>query len=301
MPRKTLKSQAFGGTALQHDAGEFITFIMDVLHDELNFNRDKPDYQKQLGLMTEQEQDARNTINVQLAIHQEWQRYLAGDNSLISHLCHGQRVYVLECSHCRKSTKQWQNFQMLLANFPEKYSVPGAPRSIGLVDLLRTSYTRTATELIEESKCDGCNMVGTRRSSLWVSRFPDYLIIECVRFWNRHDVMGKVSTHVTFPDMLDLTEFFIPITGDAPGDLKVLPEQKGPFIYDCYGVTQHFGSSLQGGHWIANARSLDKANTSNARQWHEFNDSTVKKSRFEATQGPSSHATHIFLKRRRAF
>lgn len=96
-----------------------------------------------------------------------------------------------------------------------------------------------------------------------IYRVPRILIISLKRFKTSRSRYGfgggqKIDTLVEFPlDGLDLSPFVLS------------PEQKSSkLIYDCYGVSNHFGS-VGFGHYTAYGRNpLDG-------QWYDFDDSNV--------------------------
>ena len=70
----------------------------------------------------------------------------------------------------------------------------------------------------------------------------------------------KNDAHVDFPlEGLDMRPY-----------VKSLNNEAEPVLYDCYGVSNHFGS-LNGGHYTANCKNPISG------KWHNYNDSSVSK------------------------
>lgn len=322
MPRKSPKNQAFGGTARQHDASEFLTYLMGVLDDELNNKRDKPDYQAQLRALlpshlTEKEKDDWDTgehtsfLNTQVAMRQEWQRQLNGDNSEIFKVFHGQEAWMMRCTKpdCGFVRKRFRPFPCIQLNFPYDYITGKASStSISMMTMFRTELNTVGGHIIEGHICYKCKRESTCIQDRAITYMPEHLIVEFLRFGVQFDPADvppgteaqtdKLTTQVQFPETIDLGPLFIPLDPPPSGGIKMEHGQTAPFIYDCYAVNMHRGRDLQSGHYVAMTRSLDKPNLE-ASKWHRFNDQVVTETLFEECQRPGTTVTQIFLKRRK--
>lgn len=332
MPRKSPKSQAFGGTGRQHDSSEFLMYLITVLHDEMNKKRNKPDYLQQLmdiykaqtDHLSEKEKDrfhdkSTDMLDTRDAIRQEWRRKLAGDDSVFSNLFHGMDAQLIKCTKndCRYVKKNWREFSVLQMQFPPKYTEIGTRfPSINLTEIFRHMFNLENPDPLTGYKCVNCNRENTCVQDRAVTYLPDYLILEFSRFQaNQYeperDQAGnfidedafqahKIKTRIKFSEKVDLKPIFIPVDSppSRPGDKDDVRGCVEPFIYDCYGIIIHKGQTVQSGHYIAFTRNLDMPGQSQSR-WHQFNDQTVTPADFQDTQRPDTHVTHIFMKRRR--
>lgn len=124
--------------------------------------------------------------------------------------------------------------------------------------------------------------------TLELYRVPKVLIISLKRFKaskSRYGFGGqKIDTHVEFPlEGLDMRPFVL------------MPEQRNSsnLIYDCFGISNHFGG-VGGGHYTAYAKNPISG------QWHDFDDSSVR----QVSQGRgydnmiSSSAYNLFYRLR---
>jgi ubiquitin carboxyl-terminal hydrolase 8 len=112
----------------------------------------------------------------------------------------------------------------------------------------------------------------------WISRLPNYLIIQITRY--RFSPTGgrnvKLHTKVNYPlTEMDMTPYFIPTDG-FPTPSRLDRGLQGPFKYDCYGVVQHLGDTVNSGHYWANVNHF--VNGKPSPQWYEINDTAVTKS-----------------------
>ncbi|RQM08270.1 hypothetical protein DH86_00001470, partial [Scytalidium sp. 3C] len=77
--RKHDRTEAFGGNKRQHDSAEFLEFLLEILHDELNMHRNIPPYNK-----SPKEKELRDLQPIMDAAAAEWASFLRSDDSLIS-------------------------------------------------------------------------------------------------------------------------------------------------------------------------------------------------------------------------
>lgn len=231
----------------QQDAQEFLTFILDGLHEDLNSNGNK----ERLKELTTAEEARREHMSVRVASTIEWERYLKSDFSLIVDTCQGQYQSKLRCLTCGHSSTTYNAFSFL--SLPIPLNKRGGPVSI--IDCFNLF---TAEEILDGDDawfCPKCKKPRRTSKRLCISRLPSILIVHLKRFHYRYDGSAdKLETFITFPTSasLDLTPYWPPYTGDDEAKLSKLPirGQTAPFIYNLYAVANHFGT-LKGGHYTA--------------------------------------------------
>jgi ubiquitin carboxyl-terminal hydrolase 8 len=92
----TFASQ-FSGTD-QHDSQEFLSFVLDGLHEDLNRVKVKPAPVE----MTPDRESRLETLPPEIASEQEWEIYRQRNDSFIVDLFQGQYRNRLECLTCHK-------------------------------------------------------------------------------------------------------------------------------------------------------------------------------------------------------
>lgn len=318
MPRRSPKADAFGGPGRQHDASDFLIYFIDVLHDEMNFKRDLPDYQAQLvidlvrrhpELVGKTKNDISNFpddeptsyLNTQTAIVQEWGRFLDGENSKISTIFRGLDTWITHCPTCGFALKRFSPYTVLQINFPDKYTTRAGYAPLTLMDMIRWQFNADPKncQKMEGYKCQRCKTKDLCYQDRAISYFSDYLILEFQRFLQVDGGLesAKITAQVKFSETIDLTSAFIRFDEPTPDGIKLYGGQIGPFIYDCYAVVLHHGDTLKQGHYTAIARSLDKSNHASGT-WHRFNDTHVEPTNFQVTQADKATVTQVFMKRR---
>jgi len=98
LSQKSICSHAsqFSGSD-QHDAQEFLSFLLDGLHEDLNRVLQRPQIQP-----TPEREAELEKLPLQVASQQEWETYKARNDSLIVDFFQGQFRNRMECLTCHK-------------------------------------------------------------------------------------------------------------------------------------------------------------------------------------------------------
>mmetsp|Transcript_5033 Transcript_5033/g.7560 ORF Transcript_5033/g.7560 Transcript_5033/m.7560 type:complete len:592 (-) Transcript_5033:2246-4021(-) len=222
----------------QHDAHEFLTFLLDALHEDLNRCKSKP-------LVAEVECDGNDQ---ERSAARAWEGYLRRDKSIIVDLFQGQLRSTLECLECKKVRIKFDSFQFL--------SVPIPQNQQHNLDLEQCIEEFAMNETVE-CMCPHCakNTLANKRLELW--KLPPILIVHLKRF--RFDQNGrahKLSHYIDFPIAdLDLSPYCRSPQRDVP-------------LYDLFAVIEHRGNT-NSGHYITRARNRVNGN------WYFYDDSRV--------------------------
>ncbi|XP_071960170.1 ubiquitin carboxyl-terminal hydrolase 19-like [Antedon mediterranea] len=107
------KASQFMGYA-QHDAQEFMAFLLDILHEDVNRVKKKPYF--------ENKEDTTNRPAQELA-DEAWKRHRARNDSVIVDLFHGQYKSKLVCPTCNKVSVTYDPFMELVVPLPKKKQI----------------------------------------------------------------------------------------------------------------------------------------------------------------------------------
>ena len=265
--RKTICTFArqFSGTD-QHDAQEFLSFLLDGLHEDLKMGASggsMPVDQPHADSNT----DALETLPTPLGSEREWKRYKQLNDSVIVDYFQGQFRNRMECLSCHKTSTTYNSFMYLSLPVPSK-------KLKGSVSLTHCLDAFLKDEIMEKDnawKCPNCKTPRKSLKRLSIARLPPVLLIQLKRFSYSGPFSDKIETLVTFPlKNLNLTPYtphnapqqqFYGISNKEDPTL-----QHPPFNYELYGVTNHYGS-LQSGHYTANVLS--------GNEWFNCADSRV--------------------------
>jgi ubiquitin carboxyl-terminal hydrolase 8 len=287
------REDAFGGRSKQHDSAEFLNFLVEVLDDELNPNRDN-ERLNIVGSPTAEEERLLNKRPYLWGCNDRWKAFLTTEDSIITREMKGLLLSAMKCQVCGNERRAWANFTYITLRIATDTDTQSFDAAI------RNQFGNQSAETLEAT-CDSdrCKDTGQRewRRSFYLAHMPNYLVIQLNRYTSDSQ---KVKTRITFPQKgLDLTPVFASTAGAAEFGLPSYKGQTGPFKYDCYAVTQHAGAGTNSGHyWTLAQRSTRSANGRGVQDgWWQFNDQLVEpcKSGFEATQ--TNKTSIIFLKR----
>ncbi|KAF2117043.1 hypothetical protein BDV96DRAFT_644478 [Lophiotrema nucula] len=260
----------------QQDAKEFLEFVLDCLHEDLNVTWNKPP----LKQLTEAEEQKRESLPRPYVARIEWNRYLHRENSTIGQLFAGQHASRLTCTTCGNTSTTYEAFWSISVEIPRSGSAD-------IRDCLRSYCSTERLSGDDIWRCPRCKQEREAMKKITITRAPDYLTVHFKRFSaSRTESARKVRTPIHFPlQGLDLGPFMSPPmteqeeaqilstnVRDGAAQLtayKTDPAMNGPFIYNAYAVIWHLGNTLGSGHYIAMVKDKSKG------LWRSFNDDRI--------------------------
>ncbi|CAG8447803.1 409_t:CDS:2 [Ambispora leptoticha] len=259
----------------QQDSQEFLAYLLDGLHEDLNIIKYKPPMRE----LTEKEEEERELLPSQKVSEIAWEEYTRRNCSMVVSLFQGQYRSRLQCLTCGKTSTKYDAFMCLQVPIPAK-----SYEKINLHHCLNEFVKEEILEGKDAWHCPRCRVPRRATKSLILSRLPNILLIHLKRFSYDGPFRNKLETVVDFPLVnLDLTEYMLPpLPPTAEIGLKLQtgldntpsPRQSSqpcgpPYIYDLYAVSNHYGGGLNGGHYTACVRNGYR------QEWHNFDDSRV--------------------------
>ena len=252
----------------QQDAQEFLEFLLDYLHEDLNPHASR----NQLRELTTEEEKYREGLPIPYASFLEWQRYIHRNYSVIVNWFQGQLCSRLTCMICKTRSTTYTPFMYL--------SLPVPPKKHATIQDCLTDFCRE--EVLDNDDawhCPVCKKAREATKKLTITRLPHILIIHLKRFTNDGRWNDKLTKLVQFPlKELEMSKY-VPQLGDGeeggmqgatiPG-FNPPPEQTAPFLYDLYGVVNHYGT-LTAGHYTSYVRDTW------GEGWRLFDDSNARK------------------------
>lgn len=244
----------------QQDCQEFLSFLLDGLHEELNVVGHK----QPLKPLTEREEQVQEQLSLRVASANQWKRYLYFNNSPITTFLQGQYLSRLLCTVCNKTSTTYNTFSSL------SLPIPLNTESCTLEDCF-SLYTRP--EILEGENawlCPFCKKRQRTVKQIAITRLPNVLVVHLSRFRSLSGMGSrKLDTFVSYQlEPLDLTRFWVAPgktsnggkAGANGGTTNVPPEvgesgveekdQRPPFQYKLYAVATHKGS-LKDGHYTS--------------------------------------------------
>lgn len=241
----------------QQDAQEFLRFLLDGLHNEVNRVTVRPKVSVEDFDHLSDEEKAKRM----------WNMYLERENSKVVDLFVGQLKSSVTCTVCGFRSTVFDPFWDL--------SIPVAQKSTGEVTLKDCLRLFTKEDVLDGEERPTCNKCKARRKCtkrFSIQKFPQILVLHLKRFSDSNIRASKLSTFVNFP----LREF----------DLREFASEGGErAVYNLYAVSNHSGNAL-GGHYTAYCKNPSLG------EWYSYNDSRV--SPVSSSQVRSSNAYVLF-------
>ncbi|XP_046383033.1 ubiquitin carboxyl-terminal hydrolase 2-like [Ischnura elegans] len=226
----------------QQDAQEFLRYLLEGLHEDVNRVVTKPSSRPILP-------DVDPSLSDNQKAMEAWKRYLRMDNSKIVDIFVGQLKSTLQCTVCGHCSVTFDPFWDL--------SLPIPPRT-GQVRLQQCFDLFTKEEVLDGEEKPTCSKCQVRRKctkSFSIQKFPRILVLHLKRFSPMERFRGKLNCNVDFP-----------LTGL---DLSAYAASRGQgCVYNAYGVANHSGTTYSG-HYTAYCKHPYNGD------WHEYNDSRV--------------------------
>lgn len=281
--------QRFESDGEQQDAKDFLDFLLDCLHEDLNMNWDRTPIRQ----LTDVEEAKRERMPKLVAAKLEWTRYLHRDYSFVNGLFGGQHLSKLTCRTCGFTSSTYEAFTSISVEIPTDPRQYANGRFPTLEDCLRSYCTEELLNKDEMWNCPRCKTQREATKRITITRVPNFLIIHFKRFASFGSSARKVRIPVDFPlENLDLAPYALPPPG--PDESRLIAQNYGseplrydasmthPYLYDAYAVVRHIGQTMQSGHYITAAK--DRAR----KKWRWYNDTKVSDFNPEDLRGAQS-------------
>ncbi|NWU72754.1 UBP2 hydrolase, partial [Pterocles burchelli] len=224
----------------QQDAQEFLRFLLDGLHSEVNRVLVRP----------RASTDTLDHLPDDEKSRQMWRRYQEREDSRIGDLFVGQLKSSLTCSECGYCSTAFDPFWDLSLPIPKK-----GYGEVTLMDCLRLFTKEDVLDGDEKPTCCRCKTRTRCTKKFSIQKFPKILVLHLKRFSEARIRTSKLTTFVNFQlKDLDLREFASQSCNHA--------------VYNLYAVSNHSGTTM-GGHYTAYCKNPVSG------EWHSFNDSRV--------------------------
>ncbi|XP_032817967.1 ubiquitin carboxyl-terminal hydrolase 3 [Petromyzon marinus] len=253
----------------QQDAHEFMRYLLDHLHMELQCGVDRA------GRSCLARRDAAVTEDAH-AMGCSGEARLPrscrnGVATVVTDIFGGILQSDVNCLICGTESKKFDPFLDLSLDIPlqfrERKAKSQEPGPVcTLPDCL---HSFTALEQLDDSELYTCHMCKKKQKStkkFWIQKLPAVLCLHLKRFhWTAY-MRNKIDTYVEFPlKGLDVKSFLLEQEkGEPPGS------SNSSSLYDLAAVVVHHGSGVGSGHYTAYA--------AHNGLWFHFNDSTVTRS-----------------------
>jgi ubiquitin C-terminal hydrolase len=229
---------------IQHDSHEFLTFLMDQLHEgmaeevNIEIKRPPPETPKDKAIQSALE---------------AWKQIFGKSYSPLTEMIYGLVRVSYTCTRCQNCVDKWETFNCLKVPIPTTVDLSGAKPNIQT--MVEAEFKE---ETIEDYACVKCQPTRTtviRKPSLW--RLPRMIALSLKRFTPDG---RKIYTPIEFQatQSVSFQPFFSPDS----------PEPSQHQQYECFATVDHHGIA-GGGHYTAQAKSPL------SEKWNLFDDETA--------------------------
>uniref|UniRef100_A0A8C6LPS4 ubiquitinyl hydrolase 1 n=1 Tax=Nothobranchius furzeri TaxID=105023 RepID=A0A8C6LPS4_NOTFU len=234
----------------QQDAHEFMRYLLDHLHRELQYSRNGAFHP-----VSPQDRERLSSTDGKCCIN--------GPASVVTSIFGGILQNEVNCLICGTESRKFDPFLDLSLDIPSQFRQKRSKdQEPGLTCTLRDCL-RSFTDLeeLDETELYYCHKCKKRQKStkkFWVQKLPKVLCLHLKRFHWTAFLRNKVDTYVEFPlKGLDMRGYLLEPENSLPGSC----------LYDLVAVVVHHGSGVGSGHYTAYG--------SHEGHWYHFNDSTV--------------------------
>lgn len=246
---------------VQHDAQEFLSVLLDLLHEDLNAAR------RGEGLRAREPTKEDEDGPPGPLADKSWFFYRELNQSVVVDFFQGQLENALQCTLCLKESRSFNCLMYLSLPIPTRAQRtaptirPGnyVSKGLDLYDCLDEFATREVLDGANAWKCPQCKVPRRTFKALTIARPPNVLLVHLKRFSFDGPFRDKLDTFVDFPlQTLDLTRY-------VPAYMRAPNEQ---FLYTLFAVVNHYGT-LTGGHYTAFVYDFSTS------KWSSFDDTRV--------------------------
>lgn len=238
----------------QQDAHEFMRYLLDYLHRELQSKRN--------GEVHLSEDEGRLSNGDKGCLN--------GNASVVTSVFGGVLQNEVNCLICGTESCKFDPFLDLSLDIPSQFrqkrkkdQEPGP--TCTLRDCLRSFTDLEELDETELYYCHTCKMRQKSTKKFWIKKLPKVLCLHLKRFHWTTFFRNKVDTYVKFPmQSLDMRGYLLEPEAAAPDSC----------LYDLAAIVVHHGSGIGSGHYTAYG--------SHEGRWYHFNDSTVTLTNEEA-------------------
>ncbi|XP_029010369.1 ubiquitin carboxyl-terminal hydrolase 3 isoform X2 [Betta splendens] len=234
----------------QQDAHEFMRYLLDHLHRELQCSRNGASLS-----VSPQDGVRLSTTESKCCIN--------GTSSVVTSIFGGILQNEVNCLICGTESRKFDPFLDLSLDIPSQFRQKRSKdQEPGPACTLRDClHSFTDLEELDETELYYCHKCKKRQKStkkFWIQKLPKVLCLHLKRFHWTAFLRNKVDTYVEFPLIdLDMRGFLLEPEISLPGSC----------VYDLVAVVVHHGSGVGSGHYTAYG--------SHEGRWYHFNDSTV--------------------------
>ncbi|XP_071871769.1 ubiquitin carboxyl-terminal hydrolase 8 isoform X1 [Bombus fervidus] len=238
----------------QQDSHEFLTFLLDWMHNDLKKNCKVP-------------------LEMTVA-EKAWDKAMDSQKSIISDLFFGQLRSTITCSFCKQSSTTYEIFNSLTM------SLPHANRCTLNDCILKF----VSGQKVVGWKCPKCQTPREATKKFDFVKLAPIMVIHLNRFAESGGWLEKRNTAVDFP----LTDFNLkPYLVADSSSATISNIRSYNYSYSLYAMSNHYGT-MEGGHYTAFCKNATQ------NKWYKYDDQTVTEVTVNQVRSQNTNAYLLF-------
>ncbi|XP_006572431.2 ubiquitin carboxyl-terminal hydrolase 8 isoform X1 [Apis mellifera] len=238
----------------QQDSHEFLTFLLDWMHNDLKKNCKVP---------------------VEMTIAEKaWDKAMGSQRSIISDLFFGQLRSTITCSFCKQSSTTYETFNSL---------------TMSLLHSNRCTLNDCILKFVSGQKvigwkCPKCQTAREATKKFDFVKLAPIIVIHLNRFAESGGWLEKRNTAVDFP----LTDFNLkPYLVTDNNSTTISNIRSYSYSYSLYAMSNHYGT-MEGGHYTAFCKNAAQ------NKWYKYDDQTVTEVSVNQVRSQNTSAYLLF-------
>ncbi|XP_055713046.1 ubiquitin carboxyl-terminal hydrolase 3-like [Phlebotomus papatasi] len=248
----------------QHDAHEFLRYMLDRLHTELQ-QISLPDAGGG-GVNISGKTAAVVKCHTITSTENSSTSSFKGRSSIVTSVFGGTLQSEVRCLICGMESKKHDPFLDLSLDIPEKFYKECDEDNQPVCNISDCLSSFTEIEELAETElyyCSSCKCKQKSTKRFWIRRLPNVLCLHIKRFRWSNFFRTKIDLRISFPiNSLDMSQF---VLNNGPETRR---SNSSNNVYDLAAVIVHHGNGSSCGHYTSFAI--------NNGTWLHFNDHTVK-------------------------
>jgi ubiquitin carboxyl-terminal hydrolase 8 len=249
----------------QHDAQEFLTALLDKIHEDTKskgitknkFGKKICAVEKELEsleLALDDSKKQKNDEAIRLCIEKidnlyqkkqaaylqvramwAWKKIIETSYSVINDIFSGLSMTTITCDVCKKSNHRFERFDIMTLHLPEEISTE--KNSYSLNELMSNYMSNEEMKNVNKYYCAYCKIKNDAVKKLILYQQPNVLVIMIKKYQKYNNSIIKSNIRIEYDHKLDITPY-------------ISEHVKGENKYELYAAIRHAGN-YAGGHYYS--------------------------------------------------
>jgi len=245
-------------SGMQNDAQEFLSFLIDILHESKITSKEIP-----IKFKSVEECKDSHSDKIYFQAEQKFKEYYNNKNSWLLKELYFQNICITKCNKCPYYSLNFDPTNSLMVPIP---NLKNKLQQITLIDCLDHHFGKEIFGKDCQWKCDECDNKEMNYKQYRIFNCPKTLIINIKRFEydNNHNGYIKNNKLIEIPEILNMSNY------------KLFNKNENN-TYKLFAIVNHIGN-IEGGHYYSFCKNNIKTNIKKGtNEWYIYNDESISK------------------------